>query len=366
MLTLEEQVSLLADAAVQRSMPDASGHLPQISVDGGRPCGTRRLVAIAASVMLVMLVVGLATSGRDPDESIPADQPWLPTAPSGATNPPTVTYPMGESWYIPTYLPDDLIFDRAEFMMDIDQAVRYVSNVPGRSISIRYGDRHAPAPVPDRQIEIGGEDWGIVDTDPPSDWLLLYRPMGDVGFLVQSEGIAETTLVEIVASIERLPVETLPRPPLPLTGFGGTRVAQTTQDGVTARLFANTDGVYFALSVARGDGGERVGGGSENLGDGVLVVTGSSGPDPTMLVDDKEAESLIYGMVRSDVERVEVELTDGRVISAGKQDLSAQFIEDFFMIAVPTRTDTGLDLVAAIVALDHDGNELARQDQAFE
>ncbi len=245
MLTLEEQVSLLADAAVQRSMPDASDRTPQISVDGGRPRGTRRLVATAASVLLVMLVVGLATSGRDPAESIPADQRSLPTAPSGTNNPPTVTYPVAESWYIPTYLPDDLIFDRAEFMMDIDQDVRYVSNVPGRSISIRYGDRHAQAPVSDRQIEIGGEEWGIVDTDPPSDWLSLHRPMGDVGFLVQSEGIAETTLVEIVASIERLPVETLPRPPLPPTGSGGTRVAQTTQDGVTTRLFASTDGVRW-------------------------------------------------------------------------------------------------------------------------
>ena len=61
---------------------------------------------------------------------------------------------------------------------------------------------------------------------------------------------------------------------------------------------------------------------------------------------------------------VDIELTDGRVLSADAQDMSGLFVENFYFVAVPTKTDGGLEMVAAVVARARDGTELARHNGA--
>jgi hypothetical protein len=106
------------------------------------------------------------------------------------------------------------------------------------------------------------------------------------------------------------------------------------------------------------DGG---GGSPERLGDGFITVAGAMGPNPNLVLNDREADSLIWRLLHPVVATVDVVLTDGRVITTPAQD-GYGFSENFFLVAFPTRTGGGMELLSTIVARDGAGNELARTE----
>jgi hypothetical protein len=60
------------------------------------------------------------------------------------------------------------------------------------------------------------------------------------------------------------------------------------------------------------------------------------------------------------VATIDIELTDGTVVVTKPQDESRAFVENFFFVAVPTRTEGGLEMISAVVSRDRDGKELGR------
>lgn len=350
MLSIEEQIARIADAALECSLPDRTPIAPRAL--NRRP--HRVLLAAAASLLLVMLVAGLALTVhlRTPV------QPTNPPAPP--LDPATVEYPTDSTWFVPAFVPDGLGFVVAEDRHGYEQYLRYESAALDQWLTVESGVGVREPRTTGDQIEIDGRVWVIdpVDRDPT---VARWTTQGDdaAGISVSSRGMDEAVVRKVVESIRAEPATVLPRPPIPVGDSDrGIEVASAMQDGSPKRLFANTDGVSFVFSV---DGGS---GSSVRLGTNALVSSGALGPTPNLVLDGNEAESLLWGLLRSDVATVDIELTDGRVLSADAQDMSGLFVENFYFVAVPTKTDGGLEMVAAVVARARDGTELARQNGA--
>jgi hypothetical protein len=320
----------------------------------------RRLLTIAATLLILLLIVGLGLTVGKRSNSTPVDQPVTISVPTIGTDAPTVDYPSDQTWYIPAVLPDDLIFDRAEDRGPTGQNLRYRSESSDRSITVQSGSPLATALKSDQQVDVNGVVWHVATTDSTDSAVWFGAPEG-VDLVVSGVGIDDKTMLEVVRSLERRQATDLARPPIPVGGSSSTavEVATAIQDGVPKRLFADTDGVSFAFNA---DGG---GSGSVRLGSEALVVSSALGPNPNLVSNGQRAESLIWGLVRADVASVDVELTDGNVVTTQPQDESGSFVENFFFVAVPTRTEGGLEMISAIVARDRDGNELGRTDGLF-
>jgi hypothetical protein len=83
--------------------------------------------------------------------------------------------------------------------------------------------------------------------------------------------------------------------------------------------------------------------------------------NPNLVINGNEADSMIWGLLHPAVVTIDVELTDGRVITTKPQDEHG-FAENFFLVAFPTHTERGVELLDALVARDADGAELQRLD----
>ena len=67
-------------------------------------------------------------------------------------------------------------------------------------------------------------------------------------------GLDLAALIDVASRLGPVPETELPRPPLPVVTQDGFVVAETTQDGVPRQFGADTDGMYFSLSVGGGGG----------------------------------------------------------------------------------------------------------------
>lgn len=185
----------------------------------------------------------------------------------------------------------------------------------------------------------------------------IESELDGVGIVVSGE-LSRDELVHVAADLTTVAATDLPRPPLPmgLKPGEGILVATAAADGVPKQLMAETDGIHFVLSVGGG------GGGPDRLPDGDYIsVAGGMGPNPNLVANGNEAESMIWGILHPAVVTVDLELTDGRVITTSPQDAHG-FVENFFLAAFPTRTEGGMELVDALVARDAGGNVLQRID----
>lgn len=351
MLDVEDQISLVADAAMQRVTPGRVVPMPRMQA----PRRRRLVLAVAAPLLVIVLITALIWVARNRSTSLPADQP------KSAVDPATVDYPSDSTWLIPSFIPDGLVFVVAEDRHGFEQFLRYESGLTDEWLTVESGLGVTKSQTARASTEIDGRSWDVesIDTDPA--WMSLTRVDGQIGVRVSAHGLSSDVLRKVAQSLAELPATQLRRPPLPVGDRAdrGIAVAEGDQEGVPKQLFVNTDGVSFVFTV---DGGS---GASVRLGGAALVPSGALGPDPNSIGRGEEAESLIWGLLRSDVATVDVELTDGRVVTAQAQDLSGLFIENFYLIAVPTTTEGGLEMVSAVIARDRDGRELARVDGVF-
>jgi hypothetical protein len=353
MLTVEEQISRVADAAVARTAAvslDQPTHGRRVTPPA---VGVAAAVLVAGCLVALVWMVELRPGANSPT---PASAPPLPVE-----NSPTVSYPVDEAWLVPMTVPDGWQHGVAfPILNGSGRVLTYEDPINGGVLTINTGVTAGSAPADAATVEFGGRTWLMSTADPsgmPQYFLDGDWPgIGPVS--VTWHGLDDDTVAEVIASLAAGSVAGLERPPLPPTG--SILVAEAKQDGVPKRLLADTDGVNVAMSV---DGG---GGGPTRLPAGeALALGGASGPNPTSVIGGRESESLVWGLVSTDVDSVVVELTDGRTVTTKPQDLSDRFIEQFFFIAVPTRTEGGLELATSLVAFDADGNELARIDNAF-
>ena len=362
MLTVEDQIRLIADAAMEHSQRSVE---PRSAL---RPTGGRLLVTVAAALLVVALLVGLVLRVGNGSHSTPVDQPVSTAQLPVATNVPTVEYPSGQTWFVPATLPAGWVFDRAEDRGDLGQNLRYRSNLAYPSdiqepaITIDSGNPYPTPTSPNREVDINGVIWKVTDVDASTPLTWWSGTVDGVQLGISSAGVDDTTMRQVLGSLAQQDAASLPRPPIPIGVPTSTavEVATATQNGSRRQLFVDTDGVSFVFTS---DGAS---GSSVRLGSKEFVVSGAMGPPPSLVSDGQEAESLIWGLVRSDVASIDVELIDGRVVTAHPQDVSGKFIENFFFVAIPTRTEGGLELFSAIVARDRNGVEVGRNTNLFD
>lgn len=360
MPTLEDQIARLAEAAFERTEPVAFDPLV-------RRTATRRWaspVGLAAAVLLIAALAGLLAMVwfRDADDT-PAPAATFPPRP--AVNEPTVTYPVDEEWLVPTELPAGMQLEIAQRPPITGiRFLSYIDPTNAARVSVTVG-QDIGAIEPTRDVELGGRLWRSL-TDDAAGWVSYTATVDGVPVEVTVSGLSEGDADRIVASLAWQQASSLPRPPLDL-GAGSVLVATAEQEGAPTELRVDTDGVTYSYRITTFvDGGSGGGGGSMGLHPGeVLSLGDASGPRTDLVIGGRESESLIYGLARADVVTVVAELTDGRTVSAPVQDLSGRFVENFYIVAVPTRTEGGFELLDEIVALDADGNELFRGPGPF-
>lgn len=366
MLTLEEQIERVA--AIATAEAAARPRPNDRDIPRRRVSGTHSLVGVAAAVLVVGLVGGLVwiVSGRTEPPAVtnPSALPQRQPGPTLPLNEPTLAADPDQDWLTPTWLPDGLSFDYAMYGFGLGQSLSYVDSDGQESLVVRSDTPMVQSLRADETVEVNGVDWSYstTETDESSESHYLFRMLGTtsevgpVGVLISSDTLGRDAIVEVAGSLDTVPATELPRPPLPvsLEPNSGTVVAEATADGVPKRLAVDTDGRYFAMSVGGAGGSPVVLRPME-----FINWAGAQGPNPNLVLTGNEAESLIWGLLHPDVATVDVELTDGRIITTIPQD-DYGFAENFYLAAFPTRTEGGLELLAALVARDADGNELQR------
>jgi hypothetical protein len=349
-LTLEEQINQLADEAVRQHPPAAW------TPSAGRRTNNGHLrwpLLAAVASLVAVLAVGLTSLSRETSEiDVADDGPSSPVA----TNVPTVEAEPTQMWWVPIDLPTGFDLDVAEVRYP-SQYLRYIQRDGGAQVIIELG----PAPLARvlrtrSSVDLDGNEWQIGEA-ANNLTVFMSLKIGDVQLSVTGIGMTESEVIEIASGLALKSATSLPRPPLDLATPIGVPVAEAQQNGRRKQLVANSDGVNVALWV---DGAS---GSSVQLGDKAFVVAGGVGPIP--FVSGTETQSLIWGVVDAAVASIDIELSDGRVVTAVPQDESDRFVENFFIAAVPTNTEDGFELVSAIVARSADGTELGRQTGAF-
>lgn len=331
MITLEDQIRLIADAAAAQE-PAGSRRT--------QPSGWRALALAAAAVLVIVLVGSLLWVTRSPDA--PSDPVPAPT------DPVTVEYPAG-TWLIPTWLPEGLAFDRAVRGGDgLPDEIVYEGT--GGRVTVATGSGVPGGQTPTESVEIDGTTWQLVERPEAPDQLTLFRSGASGDVTVDSVGVARADLIRFAGELREQPSTALPRPPLPRLAVDGIEVARTG----AAALRVESDGVSLALAIVT-DSGQSGGSVPLRLDGRALAMSASSyGPDGTFA----------SGVARADVAVVEFGLNDGTTIRTTPQDLSGRFVERFVLVELPGG-DIGSNAVTSVVAYDANGTELARQDRLF-
>lgn len=368
MLTLEEQIERVAEAAVE----GAGGSDSPLVVPVRPRAKSLRWTAVAAGLLVAALFGALAwmlvarNAPPAATDQVPAPRP-IPSVILPA-NEPTVEPDSDQEWLIPSELPDGFQYEHAFFSPGFGTDLAYRAGIGDQTVEIRTEAPTITSLTADETITIDGVEWSI--SEQPQDDGSVFRQIfriqdipseyDAVGIIVRSN-IERADLVAIVASLKPTPAAELPRPPLPTTldNDNGIVAAEATANGVPTRLLVQTDGINFAMSV---DGG----GGSPNRLDpgGFITVGGAMSSRPDLVLNGTEAESMLWGLAHPDVATVDLELTDGRIVTSDVQDRYG-FNENFFLIAFPTRTEGGMELLANVVARSADGTELQRLDGTF-
>lgn len=346
----------------------------------------RRIALLISAVAAAALIIGLViVNSRTPsavdiipavntiseDISPPTAAPDVLT--TGASSEPTVTYRDGVTWWVPTWVPDDLSFSYAVQESDTLRYIAYGDCPPAcdRTIYVlieRRASTDRPGPTT-TVVDRDGNSWRLSGEGPNSYATLLS---GDYYIEISGNGLGIDELTRVVESVELVPETALPRPPLVCCSYvrsGGaepglvvTRLEIPTDAGTqTWDLRAHTDGSMIDLSGFE-QADDTFGPGYRVSPQDPLAVGGRPGfytePRPPA------GTAILYGVAHPDVVTVDISLTDGETITVTPQDLAGHFVEKFFFVSFPYPNDgtsaNVFEVVDTIVARDARGNPVAR------
>ena len=286
---------------------------------------------------------------------------------------PTVTYRESVTWWVPTWVPDDLSFSYAVQESQTHRRIDYGDCPPAcdRAISVgieRRGATNRPGPAT-TVVDRDGNDWRVLVQGANTAAVLQS---GDYYVEISGTGLNIDELTRVVESVELVPETALPRPPLVCCtyvrsgeappGLVVTRLEIPTDAGTqTWDLRAHTDGSMIDLS-GFGQTDDTFGPGHRISSQDPLAFGGRPGfytePRPPA------GTAIIYGVAHPDVATVDITLTDGDLITVTPQDLSGHFVENFFFVSFPYPNDgtstNVFEAVNTIAARDARGNPIAR------
>lgn len=368
MLTLEEQIERVAEAAVEQSA--STSHADVRTVRTFPSELPRRWLGVAAAVMLLALVGALVAVdfGRTDSQDDTAG-PGLFAQPSATLpmNVPTVEYDSSETWLLPTWLPDGAEFDVAISFPGVGRRVRYRSTEWSEPLWIWTDTLMFQELNEGEVIDVDGDRWLVrSDAQPDGNVLRQLTPLPDnatepprVGRILV--GTLDTeTLVRIANGLVRRPATELERPALPeeLGPNDGIVVARGADNIVREQLRVDTDGVYFSMAVD-GDGGLPV----RLDPDEFITVSATSAPADSQDASDNPT-SILFGQAHPDVATVTLELNDGTTITTPVQDEHG-FAQNFYIASFPADTEGDMHNLHAIVASDATGKLLQRIPNPF-
>jgi hypothetical protein len=357
----------------------------------------RRMVLVAAAVLVALAVLAIAAVTNDRRQLRPADDE-LPTsvattapqispttttplpAPAGFPTTPTTNVPTGEaradvSWWLPTALPADLEFRSALDWIGQTRTVDYVSGdcsvSCSRGLNVTIADRDPrTVPVTTVSLELGGNTW---HHPADGDGRVLSLDWNDSVVTISGQNLTSDEIADIAASMRQVPETELPRRPIiccPHTSAPGVvdpgpvvaHVDLETGSGLQRwELHAYTDGTQFSLSGYNQSGDSP---GPFHSVSSTQVI--SLGFRPGFFAEPRmpEGTGLIVGVAHPDVATIDLLLIDGETITYVPQDESDLFYENFIFVAIPSPDDGELadipSRIVKIVARDGDGNEIFR------
>jgi hypothetical protein len=324
----------------------------------------RRRSAVATTAMLFVGVGGLimlqqpddagtSNSGLPPSAATLAEQnPATLPAVDLVIETPTLAADPAQMWWIPNRLPVGYRYDIAENGIDVQNLIYAEGGGSGQIIIQMNPISQDNSIRGTSSTDIAGNEWILEDSSDP-DWISMSRLVDDTQLRVSGKGLTETQVIDVATVLTHEPATQLPRPPFNTASSGGIQVAELNLNGVSKQLKVNTDGVKFAMGI------DGIGGVAAALGDEALVWVGGSSSSAS---GNAASMTLMWGLVRSDVATIDIELTDGRIITVQAQDESDQFAANFFLAAVPTSAAEG---VSAIVSKSASGAELSRQNDVY-
>jgi hypothetical protein len=239
-----------------------------------------------------------------------------------------VTTLQPDEWVVATALPDgqEWLYGLDSIEADSTRTSAYGTLQPGNSIerlTIHVG-RVQPATLLADTVEISGTTWMVDDTE---GWHAV-RDLGDVGVEVYGSGPFDDTSRDILAKLVVAAEADLPSPPLGRE-TDTVEVASYELDGVVHTLRVQESNGFWCHWTGT-SAGTSGGCGDDTDPAAILTIDGGSFAiaDGATTGDVERA-----GSVSPQVARVEVQFTDGTVVSVFPEDLSGQFDRKFWIVA---------------------------------
>jgi hypothetical protein len=336
-----------ADTAAFSEEPfDSTERLP---IEADRPTAATRWPALAAAAVLLVAVAAATFLVRRVDG--PATGEATPLR--------MVTALEDDDWVLPV-ASDGFELDFALVMSSSQKSASFTT--PGsttRTLNVGiWSGQEAPFPGGSSDIEIDGVTW----KSGGQSAVQLARTLEDGRTVTISSSTISATDVHAIASrLIVVPEPLLPHPAVDVSAKDGwTEVARTETQFGTVVLQIKTDGTNYCV-FTRSEYEPVSGGGGcgDELSGNLAFTSGSAqGPTPASVEGGATSQSLMYGLVRPDVQRLDVRLVDGRIITVTPQDLADSFPVNFYIVAIPTTTVDGFEQLDTITAYDAEGNVL--------
>lgn len=344
----------IADAPAPRGWSTLSDRRVDARDSNRRPI----VLAIAASLIAV-LIGGLVLVTRHGDDEVPAAPPTSPT-----TSPPMLSEVgllSDDAWVVLGLLPEG------------DEYTYAMRN--GEERTVNYGDRTDPEQhrisIVRRELDTGadqvlavdGRDWYV--EEDPTGWSAMAVVGDRVVQVLGNREFFEGAGGDVIRNLRVVSTADLPFPPLDPEG-PMTPVAGFEADGFDVEMRANGSNGYFCTALVEGEG-SSVGCGQPVDVSGPIANVVTSGSVST-LYGVTTTRFLLGGIASPDVATVEVELVDGRTVSAVPTDSSGTFDVRFWVVGgevdltAPGGSEAATseleDLIVDIRSLDADGTLL--------
>lgn len=330
MLSLEEQVERIADAAMAASLETDHAAV----VPARARFGQRSWVGVAAGVMLVGLVgvlIGVVANRDRPSGT--ADDPASITAPMALAQSESLS---SSEWVVATVLPDGV-----EYLFPL-------AGEGGASKTVWYGTRRTDGSSEQfrvsaglqeplgtgESVDIDGDTW-TVSQSGTGGWNAA-RPVGADVVSVSGPGSFDDTARAVLAGLVVIPESALPSEPL------GPReraieVVTTEFGGLRHSLAVQESNGFACTWVSATDGSSSGGCGSFIDPSALLEITGGFS---SQVEDSEMIEVASGGTVTKGATRVDVEFVDGTIVSATPSDLSGEQDQNFWIVVANVGPDT--------------------------
>jgi hypothetical protein len=329
MLSLEEQIERIADAAMAASLePDHAAVVPARA-----QFRRRSWVGVAAAVMLVGLMgvlIGVVANRERPSDT--ADDPAPTTAPMALGQSESLS---SSEWVVASVLPDGV-----EYLYPLayegagSKTVWYgMRRTDGSSEQLRVSAGLQEPLGTSEPVDIDGDTWTV--SQPETGGWNAARPVGADVVSVSGPGRFDDTARAVLAGLVVIPESALPSEPL------GSRdraieVATTDFDGVRHSLAVQESNGFACTWVSSADGSSSGGCGSFMDPSALLEITGGFS---SQVEDSDVIEVASGGAVTTDAARVDVEFVDGTIVSATPSDLSGRQDQNFWIVVANVGPD---------------------------